>query len=147
MSNSQSHIAIFKEVTKHFSLVKSKMLSQAINQGKGRAIYQDAFTGKLLWADDSFEFGYIYSPKMICETYQAVLSEEEIAQVINCPSNVIVTHTEVLASLRDQDPDTWIKNQALENTLNIDLALAARQINKAKMAIANAANQYLKDKP
>ena len=123
------------------------MLSQAINQGKGRAIYQDAFTGKLLWADDSFEFGYIYSPKIIYETYQAMLNEGQMAQVINCPSNVIVTQTEVLVSLRDQDPDTWVKNLALENTLNIDLALAARQINKAKMAIANAANQYLKDRP
>ncbi len=144
MSSCQPDSGICLEINKVFNLVKSKMLSHAINQGKGRPIYQDAFTGRILWTDDPIAFGYVYSPQRIYETYENLLDEQQMAQVINCPSNVIVTQHEALESLKDQNPEQWLNQLASNTKFGIDLAYAVRIVNKAKLAIAKTAEKYLK---
>lgn len=143
MNHSQKDSAICEKVSDAFTLTKSKMLTRAINQGGGKAIYMDAFTGKILWVGDPFEFGYVYSPYQIFETYKDLLTADQIADVINCSANVIVSLSVILESIQKQDPEIWLEQEEQMKTFDLDVSMARGRIASAKIAITKTVEGYL----
>lgn len=143
MEHSQKDSAICEKISNAFTSTKAKMQRRAINQGGGKAIYMDAFTGKILWLGDPFEFGYVYSPIQIYDTYKDLLSEDQIAELVNSSANVIVSLTVILESLQEQDPESWLTQEEQRKTFDLDISMARRCIHSAKTAISKAAEKYL----
>ncbi|GAB2611388.1 hypothetical protein [Belliella aquatica] len=143
MEHSQNDSAICEKISEAFSLRKAKLLTSAINQGGGKAIYMDAFTGKILWSGDPFEFGYVYSPVQIYDTYKDLLSADQIAEIVNCTANVIVSLSVILESLQEHDPESWLAQEEQMKTFDLDISLARRCIHSAKTAISKAAEKYM----
>ena len=79
------------EIDKVFTKVKAGMQAAALLRGKARglnlAIYQDVYTGKELIGGDPYDYEHIRSSESIYNTYKSILTDEQIALVVNCPEN------------------------------------------------------------
>ncbi|WP_373522237.1 hypothetical protein [Aquiflexum sp.] len=123
------------EIDKLFSLVKSRMHQEAVTKGGGRALFQDVYTGKVLWGGDPYDYEHIYGSEWVHSAYKHLLSDEQIALVVNCPENVAVTLRSINQSKGKTDPEIWFANPRNIENHQIDHKLALANIKKAKAAI------------
>lgn len=59
--------------------------------GDRLALYQDCHTGKTLGGGDPYDYEHISSSEKIFMKYRHILTNEQIAEVLNCTENVAVT--------------------------------------------------------
>ena len=123
------------EIDKVFNKVKAEMHAEALQRGNGKAVYQDCYTGKTLYGGDPYDYEHIYGSEWVHTTYKHLLSDAQIAQVVNCPENVGVTTRVINQSKGKHNPETWFDQPHHIENNDIDLNLALSNIRKAKTAI------------
>lgn len=127
------------EIDKVFTKVKAGMQAAALLRGKARglnlAIYQDVYTGKELIGGDPYDYEHIRSSESIYNTYKSILTDEQIALVVNCPENVGVTLTFINKSKGKRKMEDWLSNPANIVVNVIDLQLTLTNLKKADEGI------------
>ncbi|NRT10871.1 hypothetical protein [Flavobacterium sp. 14A] len=80
------------EISIAFTKRKAVMQAEAlIRSGDGWAMYQDCYTGKILRGGERYDYEHLRSSEEIFMKYRHILTNEQIAEVVNFPENVGVT--------------------------------------------------------
>jgi hypothetical protein len=123
------------EIDKEFIKRKAIMHAEALVGGNDRASYQDCYTGKILNGGDPYDYEHIYGSEWVHTTYKHLLSDEQIALVVNCQENVGVTLRKINQSKGKTNPEIWFANDINIRNNDIDISWAMGNIQKAKKAI------------
>lgn len=128
-----------------FNKTKAAMQKAAlIRGGDGLALYIDCYTGKTLRGGDRYDYEHIRSSEMLYTKYKHLLTDEQIALVVNCPENVSVTLRAINQSKLKQAMEDWMKksDNIIKHNINLELTLA--NLKKADDAIERMVKSLLK---
>jgi hypothetical protein len=124
------------EIDKIFTKTKASMQQAALKRGGDRiALYIDVYTGKTLRGGDSYDYEHIRSSEAVHTQYKSLLTDEQIALVVNCPENVAVTLRCINQSKGKRKMEDWLSNPANITTNRIDLKLTLVNLKKADEGI------------
>jgi hypothetical protein len=124
------------EIDKIFTRTKASMQQVAlIRGGDGIALYIDVYTGKILRGGDSYDYEHLRSSEVIHTQYKSLLTDEQIALVVNCPENVAVTLRSINQSKGKRKMEDWLSNPANITTNGIDLKLTLANLKKVDEGI------------
>ena len=133
------------EIDKVFTIVKAGMQAAALLRGKARgidkALYQDVYTGKELIGGDPYDYEHIRSSEAVYNAYKSILTDNQIALVVNCPENVGVTLTFINKSKGKRKMEDWLSIPANITTNGIDLKLTLANLKKADQGIEKMVRQ------
>lgn len=131
------------EIDQLFTKVKEQMHQQAVARGcDGLALYTDCYTGNTLRGGDPYDYEHIRSAEEVFMTYRGRLTNNQIAQVVNCPENVSVTLRSINQSKGKTPLEDWLTNLDNISKYNIDVMLAKRNLEKADKAIKKMVDKY-----
>lgn len=128
-----------------FNKTKASMQKEAlIRGGDGLALYVDVYTGKILRGGDPYDYEHLRSSEELFSRYKSILTDDQIAKVVNCPENVSVTLRCINQSKGKRKMEDWLNNPV--NILNndIDLKLTMVNLKKADNAIEKMVKNFLK---
>ena len=141
-----SRIAIDKE----FKIIKAKMHSEALQRGAKEnvkhAVFKDAYTGKKLIGGGKYEFDHIRSSEKIFNKYKAILTDDEIAKLVNIKENIVATHTDINRAKGKWDLEKLLEDNQKVKTLGINLPLAKHSAKKADEAIKRKVLEIIKNR-
>lgn len=141
-----SRIAIDKE----FKIIKAQMHSEALQRGAKEnvkhAVFKDAYTGKKLIGGGKYEFDHIRSSENIYNKYKALLTDDEIAKVVNCKENVVATHADINRAKGKWDLEKLLEDNQKVKILGINLPLAKQTAKKADEAIKRKVQEIIKNR-
>jgi isocitrate dehydrogenase len=121
------------EIDREFLKAKRLMHTAALSRGEARGIdrahYYDIYTGKELLGGDPYDYEHIRSSEEIHSKYKSILTDEQIALVVNCPENIGVTLSSINKSKGKRRMEDWLSNSAniANNEINLKLTLANLQ--------------------
>ena len=125
-----------KEIDIEFEKVKARMHQEAlIKGGDGKALFTDCFTGKILRGGDPYDYEHIRSSEEIFMKYRHILTNEQIAQVVNCPENVGVTLRTFNQSKGKRRMENWLMSVLNKPELGVDLNYTLSSLKKADEGI------------
>ncbi|UUW08389.1 hypothetical protein NLG42_20045 [Flavobacterium plurextorum] len=128
-----------------FTKTKASMQKEAlIRGGDGLALYIDVYTGKTLRGGDPYDYEHLRSSEELYSKYKAVLTDDQIAKVVNCPENVSVTLRCINQSKGKRKMEDWLNNPVNILNNNIDLKLTLANLKKADVAIERMVKSLLK---
>ena len=136
------------EIDKVFTKVKAGMQTAALLRGKvkglDKAHYQDIYTGKELIGGDPYDYEHIRSSEEIHSKYKSILTDDQIALVVNCTENIGVTLTFINKSKGKRKMEDWMSNPANIVVNGIDLELTLANLKKADEGIESAVRGFRK---
>jgi len=119
-----------------FTKTKATMQQAALLRGgDGLALYIDCYTGKTLRGGDPYDYEHLRSSESVHTQYKPLLTDEQIALVVNCPENVAVTLTSINKSKGKRSMEDWLANPVNVTTYGIDLKLTLANLKKADEGI------------
>ena len=128
-----------------FTKTKAAMQKEAlIRGGDGIALYIDVYTGKILRGDDAYDYEHLRSSEELFSKYKSMLTDDQIAQVVNCPENVSVTLRCINQSKGKRKMEEWLNNPVNIIKNNIDLKLTIANLKKADDAIDKMVKSLVK---
>lgn len=124
------------EIDKIFTRTKASMQQAAlIRGGDGIALYIDVYTGKTLRGGDPYDYEHLRSSESVHTQYKSLLTDEQIALVVNCSENVAVTLRCINQSKGKRKMEDWLSNPANITENGIDLKLALSNLKQADEGI------------
>jgi hypothetical protein len=124
------------EIDKLFTKTKASMQKAAlIRGGDGIALYIDVYTGKTLRGGDPYDYEHLRSSEAVHTQYKSLLTDEQIAVLVNCPENVSVTLRCINLSKGKRKMEDWLANPANIVVNGIDLKLTLANLKKADEGI------------
>lgn len=136
-----SRLAIDKVFTKTKALMQKAAL---IRGGDGLALYTDLYTGKTLRGGDDYEYEHLRSSEAVHTQYKSILTDDQIALVVNCTENVGVTMSFINKSKGKRKMEDWLNNPANLVVNQIDLKLTLANLKKADDGIERMVKCLLK---
>ena len=125
-----------KEINIEFEKVKARIHQEAlIKGGDGEALFTDCFTGKILRGGDPYDYEHIRSSEEIFMKYRHILTNEQIAQVVNCPENVGVTLRTINQSKGKRRMEDWLMSALNKPELGVDLKYTLSSLKNADEGI------------
>lgn len=119
-----------------FNKTKAAMQKAALVRGGDElALYIDCYTGETLRGGDRYDYEHIRSSEMLHTKYKHLLTDEQIALVVNCPENVSVTLRTINQSKLKQAMEDWMAKSDNITKHNIDLKLTLANLKKADEGI------------
>jgi outer membrane protein OmpA-like peptidoglycan-associated protein len=136
------------EINKVFERTKAKMHLEAIERGQAkygdnRALYTDGYTGEELRGGDEYEYDHARSAEEIHTKYKATHSDKEIAQIVNHPSNIIVTKTEINRFKGNKRFEKKLKNKIRVKELGINKGVTKKALILADIKMGIVANKLI----
>lgn len=133
------------EIDKIFGKTKASMQQAAlIRGGDGIALYIDVYTGKTLRGGDPYDYEHLRSSESVHTQYKSVLTDEQIALVVNCPENVSVTLRCINQSKGKRRMEDWLSNPVNITANGIDLKYTLANLKKADEGIGVAVSNIMK---
>ena len=105
---------------------------------------QDLYTGKALRGGDAYDYEHIRSSEEIHSKYKSILTDDQIALVVNCPENIGVTLTFINKSKGKRKMEDWLSNPANIVVNSIDLKLTLVNLKKADEGIEAVVRRFTK---
>lgn len=136
-----SRLAIDKVFTKTKAAMQQAAL---IRGGDGLALYIDCYTGETLRGGDRYDYEHIRSSEMLHTKYNHLLTDEQIALVVNCPENVSVTLRTINQSKLKQAIEEWMAKSDNITKHNINLKLTLANLKKADEGIERMVKSLMK---
>ncbi len=134
------------EINKTFVKTKGILHQEALVRGNGRALYLDSYTGKTLLGGDPYDYDHVFSSESLYMRLSYLLTDEEIAEIVNCRENIAVTLRSINQSKGKKDPELWIRESQLMDLHEIDLELTKSVILRAKIKINALVAEFIKKK-
>lgn len=133
------------EIDKEFGKAKQAMHTIALSRGKAkgldRALYQDLYTGRELLGGDPYDYDHIRSSEEVYSKYKSILTDEQIALVVNCPENIGVTLSSINKSKGKRRMEDWLIIASNRDLNGIDLKLTLNNLKKADNGIERKVSQ------
>ena len=124
------------EINQAFAKRKAVMHAEALKRGgNGIALFQDCYTGKTLRGGDSYDYEHIRSSEEIFIKYRHKLTNEQIADVVNCPENVGVTLRKINQSKGKRRMEDWLESSANHPEFEINEKHTSLSLKKADEGI------------
>ena len=128
------------EIDQAFAKRKAIMHAEAIKRGgDGIALFQDCYTGKTLRGGDDYDYEHIRSSEAIFMKYRHILTNEQIAEVVNCPENVGVTLRRINQSKGKRKMEDWLQSFGHLPEFEINLKHTSLSLKRADEGIIKAA--------
>ena len=132
-------------IDKVFTKTKASMQQAAlIRGGDGLALYIDCYTGKTLRGGDAYDYEHLRSSEAVHSQYKSLLTDEQIALVVNCPENVHVTTTFINKSKGKRKMEDWLSNPTNITANEINLKVTLANLKKADEGIERMVRSFLK---
>ena len=132
-------------IDKIFTKTKAAMQQAAlIRGGDGLALYTDVYTGRTLRGGDPYDYEHLRSSEAVHTQFKSLLTDEQIALVVNCPENVGVTLTFINKSKGKRKMEDWLSNPANIAANRIDFKLALSNLKKADEGIETMVKSFIK---
>lgn len=132
-------------IDKVFTKTKVAMQQAALKRGgDGLALYTDCYTGETLRGGDRYDYEHIRSSEMLHTKYKHLLTDEQIALVVNCPENVSVTLRTINQSKLKQAMEDWMAKSDNITKHNINLKLTLANLEKADEGIEKMVRSLVK---
>lgn len=132
-----------EEIDFVFKRVKEKLHQEAKERGGGeQTLFEDCYTGLTIRGGEPYDYEHIRSAESIFMEYRDRLSNEEIAEVVNCEENVKVTLRIINQSKGKYSFETWCTSDRIFQ-YNIDLNHANTAVKLADIGILRAANRFI----
>jgi len=132
------------EIDLLFAKVKAKLHQEAlIRGGDGKAQFIDCYTGNDLRGGDRYDYEHIRSSEAIFMKYRDKLTNDEIAQVVNCSGNVAVTLRSINQSKGKMRMEDWIANENNVDNHQINVKLTRKTLKIADKSIQEKAEEIL----
>ena len=129
------------EIDLAFNKRKAEMQKEAlIRGGDGLALYIDCYTGKTLRGGDPYDYEHIRSSEEIFMKYRHILTNEQIAEVVNCPENVGVTLTAINKSKGKFRMEDWMQSSLNKPEFGVNQNHALNSLKKADNGIDSSIN-------
>lgn len=136
------------EIDKVFTKAKEVMHNAALLRGKAKGLdkahYCDIYTGKELIGGDPYDYEHIRSSEEIHSRYKSVLTDEQIALVVNCQENIGVTLSFINKSKGKRKMEDWLCNPSNIAVNEIDLKLTLANLKKADEGIVRRVWELMK---
>lgn len=130
------------EIDLAFTKRKALMHANAVKRGNdGIALYIDCYTGKTLRGGDPYDYEHIRSSEEIFMKFRHQLTNEQIAQVVNCPENVGVTLRLINQSKGKKRMEDWLQSSLNRPELGVDLKHTMICLKKADEGILRRIKQ------
>lgn len=131
-----------KEIDIEFNKVKAALHAESVERGEGVALFQDCYTNKTLRGGDSYDYEHIRSSEEVFMKYRDILTNEEIAKVVNCVENVKVTQRSINQSKGKRRFEEWAK---LAMVVSHDLCMktALENVRRADKGIERALKKIM----
>lgn len=124
------------EIDLAFTKRKALMHAEAVKRGNdGIALYIDCYTGKTLNGGNLYDYEHIRSSEEIFMKYRHILTNEQIAEVVNCPENVGVTLRTINQSKGKRRMEDWLQSSLNRSELGVDLKHTIISLKKADEGI------------
>lgn len=130
------------EIDRVFNKVRAAMHKVAVIRGNGNALFRDCYTGKPLNGGELYDYEHIYGSEWVFSTYKHLLTDGQIALVVNCPDNVGVTLRKINQSKGKINPEIWLVQSIHIQNNQIDLIWAMGNVQKAKSAIEQLVKKF-----
>lgn len=128
-----------------FTKTKAAMQKEAlIRGGDGLAFYIDVYTGKTLRGGEAYDYEHLRSSEALHTQLKSILTDDQIALVVNCKENVGVTLRRINQSKGKRKMEDWLNNSSNINNNNIDLELTLANLKKADDAIERMVKSLVK---
>ncbi|CAH0335739.1 hypothetical protein FVB9288_01393 [Flavobacterium sp. CECT 9288] len=132
-------------IDKIFGTRKKAMQKEALIRGSdGLALYTDCYTGQILRGGERYDYEHIRSSEMLHSKYKHILTDEQIALVVNCPENVSVTLRTINQSKLKQLMEDWMTKSNNITKHNINLKLTLSNLKIADEGIERMVNSLMK---
>lgn len=132
-----------EEIDFVFKRVKEKLHQEAKERGGGeQTLFEDCYTGLIVRGGDPYDYEHIRSAESIFMEYRDRLSNEEIAEVVNCEENVKVTLRAINQSKGKYAFEAWCTNERVSQ-YNIDLNYAKTVVKQADKGILRTAKRFI----
>ena len=132
-------------IDKIFTKTKATMQQVAlIRGGDGLALYTDVYTGKTLRGGDAYDYEHLRSSEAVHTQFKSLLTDDQIALVVNCPENVGVTLSSINKSKGKRKMEDWLANPSNVTVHGIDLILTLSNLRKADEGIERMVKSFAK---
>ena len=132
-------------IDKIFSKTKATMQQAAlIRGGDGLALYTTVYTGKTLRGGDAYDYEHLRSSEAVHTQFKSLLTDDQIALVVNCPENVGVTLSSINKSKGKRKMEDWLANPSNVTVHGIDLILTLSNLRKADEGIERMVKSIVK---
>jgi len=132
-----------EEIDFVFKRVKEKLHQEAKKRGGGeQTLFIDCYTGLTIRGGEPYDYEHIRSAESIFMEYRDCLSNEEIAEVVNCEQNVKVTLRIINQSKGKYSFEAWCTSERISQ-YNIDLSHANTAVKLADIGILRAAKRFI----
>ncbi|TWI00429.1 hypothetical protein IQ05_01076 [Flavobacterium tiangeerense] len=132
-------------IDKIFATRKKAMQKEALIRGSdGIALYTDCYTGQILRGGERYDYEHIRSSEMLHSKFKHILTDEQIALVVNCPENVSVTLRTINQSKLKQLMEDWMTKSNNITKHNINLKLTLSNLKIADEGIERMVNSLMK---
>ena len=115
-----------------------------IRGGDGLALYTDVYTGKTLRGGDAYDYEHLRSSEAVHTQFKSLLTDDQIALVVNCPENVGVTLSSINKSKGKRKMEDWLANPSNVTVHGIDLILTLSNLRKADEGIERMVKSIVK---
>jgi hypothetical protein len=136
-----SRLAIDKVFTKTKATMQQAAL---IRGGDGLALYEDVYTGKTLRGGDAYDYEHLRSSEAVHTQFKSLLTDDQIALIVNCAENVGVTLSFINKSKGKRKMEDWLNNPSNIIANSIDLKLTLANLKKADEGIESMVRIFLK---
>lgn len=138
-------------INKVFTLKKTEMHAEALKRGQKEniksAVFTDGYTGKrLLGGISKYEFDHVRSSEYIYKKYKSILTDEQIAQVVNCNENIITTSTKINRAKGKRPMENLLNNTSKTEELGINSLLANQALKNADEGIKRKVSELILNK-
>ena len=130
------------EIDLAFTKRKAAMHAEALKRSvDGIALFQDCYTGKTLRGGDPYDYEHIRSSEEIFMKYRHILTNEQIAEIVNCAENVGVTLRTINQSKGKRRMEDWLSSELNREELGVDLRYVMESLKRADEAILRIINK------
>ncbi len=137
-------------INKVFDIKKREMHAKALKRGYNEniknAVFTDGYTGKRLLGGTKYEYDHVRSAEYIYNKYKSILTDDEIAQVVNCNENIITTSTKINRAKGKRPLENLLDNINRKEELGINLKLAIQTLKNADKGIQRKIREILLDR-
>lgn len=132
-------------INKLFLLKKKEFYMEGMKRGtNGTSYFTDIYTGRLLKGGDEFDYDHIISSQYIFERYKNVLTDYQIAQVVNIKNNIGPTARPINLSKGKKDLIAWFKKDRPDDKFGVQKNLVDKHRQIAEKAVNEKAQEFIR---
>ncbi|WP_143961351.1 hypothetical protein [Litoribacter populi] len=129
-----------------FKIRRNEFHLEGLARGEnGKSAFTDIYTGEKFIGGQKFDYDHIVSSHALFEKYKHVLTDRQIAELVNIKANIGPTMRPINKSKGKWDLLYWFEKSDASNRFGVKEELVKEQYQKANFAIEKKLQELLKE--